>query len=370
MPATISSRVVATNHPPRCNHISAQRLSPSSTALVPPCGAERRYQYAKSSTGVEVQQVVTDDTQADVLVSIGELARSTGLAVRTIRFYCDEGILESRRSAGGHRMFDADSATERLLLVRRLRALGLGLSSITEVLQGERSITEVIAAESARLDIEFRSLAWRRASLRAVETATPPQRTERLALLAAAQDGSAVHDSLVRFWRRILARIPRRDVDIYVGWNVPEPPADPSADEVVAYAELARLVADPEMKSVVQQQLLRNRPELIRDHRDLYADVDHALREVVPLVADGVRPRGGSELDRFVNAHAVARGERDSLRFREQLLIDATDTDCRIHRYWALTGQLLGTRITVGRAHNWLYTALAHSTDVAEAPAA
>ncbi|WP_327142284.1 hypothetical protein [Nocardia sp. NBC_01327] len=32
-------------------------------------------------------------------------------------------------------------------------------------------------------------------------------------------------------------------------------------------------------------------------------------------------------------------------RIREQMLIDAIDGDCRIHRYWALTGQFLGTRI-------------------------
>ncbi|TQM30697.1 MerR family transcriptional regulator [Nocardia bhagyanarayanae] len=309
---------------------------------------------------------MTDDTQTGVLMSIGELARSTGLAVRTIRFYCDEGILESQRSAGGHRMFDADSATERLLLVRRLRALGLGLDSITDVLHEERSITEAIAAESARLDIEFRSLAWRRASLRAIETVAPAQRAGRLALLAAAQDGGAVHDCLVRFWRRVLAPIPRRDIDIFVGWNVPEPPADPSADEVVAYAELAELVAEPGLSQAVRQQLWRNRPELIRDCRGLYVDVDYALRDVVQLVADGVRPHRGGELDRFVNAHAIARGERDSPRFREQLLFDATDTDDRIHRYWALTGQFLGPRVTVGRAHNWLYAALAHSTDLAD----
>ncbi|WP_431956700.1 MerR family transcriptional regulator [Nocardia lijiangensis] len=313
---------------------------------------------------------MTDDTRASALVSIGELARSTGLAVRTIRFYCDEGILESRRSAGGHRMFDADSATERLLLVRRLRALGLGLGSITDVLHGERSIDEAIAAESARLDVEFRSLAWRRASLRAVETAAPTQRAERLALLAAAQDGGVVHDCLVRFWRRILAPIPRRDIDMWVYWNVPEPPADPSVDEVVAYAELAALVSDPDMNRTVRQQYWRNEPELIRDRRGLYTDVDYILRDVVPLVSEGVRPHAGSELDRFVNAHAGARGERDSPRFRHQLLIDATDTDHRIHRYWALTGQFLGTRVTVGKAHHWLYEALADSTGLADAPPA
>ncbi|MFJ1460464.1 MerR family transcriptional regulator [Nocardia sp. N2S4-5] len=93
------------------------------------------------------------------------MARTTGLAVRTIRFYCDEGILEAQRSAGGHRMFESESAAERLLLVRWLRTLGLGLSSISAVLRGERSIEEAVAVESARVEVEFKSLAWRRAEV-------------------------------------------------------------------------------------------------------------------------------------------------------------------------------------------------------------
>ncbi|MEU6587486.1 MerR family transcriptional regulator [Nocardia sp. NPDC046763] len=311
---------------------------------------------------------MTDDTRSGVLVSIGELARRTGLAVRTIRFYCDEGILEAQRSTGGHRMFDADSATERLLLVRRLRTLGLGLDSITGVLHEQRSLAEAIAAESARLDVELRSMAWRRASLRAIETAAPAQRPVRLALLAAAQDGAAVHDCLVRFWRRILAPLSRAASDPWVCWNVPHPPADPSVDEVVAYAELAALVADPDVTSIVRQQYWRSRPELIRDAHALYVEVGDVMVDVVSLVTEGVRPHRGSELDRFVIAHAHARGERDTPRFREQMLIDATDTDHRIHRYWALTSQFLGTRVTIGQAHNWLYDALTSPTDLADEP--
>ncbi|WP_225725127.1 MULTISPECIES: MerR family transcriptional regulator [unclassified Nocardia] len=305
---------------------------------------------------------MTDSTQVSALVSIGELARATGFAVRTIRFYCDEGILESRRSAGGHRMFDAESAIERLLLVRRLRTLGLGLGSITDVLHGNRSIADAVSAESARLDLEFRSLGWRRAALRAVEAAAPAQRAERLALLAAAQDGGAAHDCLVRFWRRVLAPIPRREIDIYVYWNVPEPPADPSVDEVVAYAELAALAANPDMKKTVRQQLWRSEPELIRDRLGLYSAVSEVMTDVVAHVTEGVPPHGGSELDRFVGAHARARGDRDSPRFRERLLRNATDTDHRIHCYWELTARFLGTRVTVGQAHNWVYDALANSS--------
>lgn len=301
---------------------------------------------------------MTDDIRATALVSIGELARSTGLAVRTIRFYCDEGMLESRRSAGGHRMFEADSAIERLLLIRRLRALGLGLGSIVEVLREQRSIAEVVATEGARLDREFRSLAWRRAALRAVETAGPARRGQRLALLAAAADGGAAHEHLVRFWRRVLAPISGADFDSYVGWNIPEPSVVPSADEVVAYAGLAALTADPEMKSVVRQHLWRGQADLIRDHRGLYAAVEDVMVDVVARVAEGARPRGGSELDRFVAAHAGARGRRDSWDFRTRLLAGATDSDRRIRHYWALTAQLLGARITVGRALGWVDDAL------------
>ncbi|MEV0684923.1 MerR family transcriptional regulator [Nocardia sp. NPDC050378] len=303
---------------------------------------------------------MSDDTQA--LMSIGALARSTGLAVRTIRFYCDEGILEAYRSVGGHRLFDAATATERVLLVRRLRALGVGLGSIAEVLRGERSVAEVVAAESARLDVELRAMAWRRASLRAVETASPHQRAERLAVLAAAEDGRTAHECLVRFWRRALAPIPPGDIEGWLYWNIPEPPADPTVEDVVAYAELTGLVTDTAFNSVVRQQYWRGRAELVGDPRRLYARVGDVMADVVPLVAEGVPPRGGTELDEFVDAHARARGEHDSPSFRAQLLDGATDTDDRILRYWTLTEQLVGERVTVGRAHHWMYRALVASS--------
>ncbi|WP_157573814.1 hypothetical protein [Nocardia jejuensis] len=133
---------------------------------------------------------------------------------------------------------------------------------------------------------------------------------------------------------------------------------------MVAYAELAALAIDPEMNTAVRRQYWRNRPELIRDPHALYLEMGDILTHVVPLVAEGVRPHAGDELDRFVGAHAGARGECDSPLFREHLLIGATDADHRIHRYWTLTERLFGARVTVGRAHDWLYTALAESTDL------
>lgn len=291
------------------------------------------------------------------MVSIGELARATGLPVRTIRFYCDEGIVQAHRSQGGHRLFDED-ARRQLVLIRRLRALGLGLEAITEVLRGEQSIAEVVAVESHRLDREFETLAWRRASLRALGSATPDQREARLGLLAAAQDGRAARECLVRFWRRVLTALPKADFDAFVCGNIPDPPTDPEAADVLAYAELAALVGDATLGSSVSRQLWRTRPETIRDRRGLFTGVGEVLVDVLPLVGSGVRPDRGSELDRFVDVHARVRAERDTPRFRAQLLHDATDRDRRIHRYWALTAQLAGTATTIGHAHGWLFDAL------------
>ncbi|WP_237773293.1 MerR family transcriptional regulator, partial [Streptomyces luteocolor] len=162
-------------------------------------------------------------------LGIGDLARLTGLSVRTIRFSCDEGIVEAVRSTGGHRRFDA-AAVERLVLVRRLRRLGLGLPAVRDVLDGERSVGEAVAAERAAVDVRIAELAWCRASLRAVEEAVgPAERAARLDLLSAMENGAAAHDALVDFWgRTMVAPVSEAMLRTFVSIAVPEPPTDPS----------------------------------------------------------------------------------------------------------------------------------------------
>lgn len=70
-------------------------------------------------------------------MTIGELARCCGLAVRTLRFYADAGVLpETSRSESGYRLFGPD-AVARARLLRTLRQLGLGLEDIKRVLAAE-----------------------------------------------------------------------------------------------------------------------------------------------------------------------------------------------------------------------------------------
>jgi len=62
-------------------------------------------------------------------LSIGDLARRTGLAVSAIRFYEEKGLVEPHRSAGGQRRF-LRSDIRRLSFVMIAQRLGLSLPEI------------------------------------------------------------------------------------------------------------------------------------------------------------------------------------------------------------------------------------------------
>ena len=69
---------------------------------------------------------------------IGEVARRTGLPVKTIRYYCDEGLLQPKaRSAGGYRLFDEENLAE-LTIIRALRAMDVSIPELTRILEVRR----------------------------------------------------------------------------------------------------------------------------------------------------------------------------------------------------------------------------------------
>lgn len=65
---------------------------------------------------------------------IGALARSTGCAIETIRYYEKIGLLPSAlRSTGGHRIYD-ENHKSRLIFIRQNRELGFPLQDIRELI--------------------------------------------------------------------------------------------------------------------------------------------------------------------------------------------------------------------------------------------
>lgn len=77
-------------------------------------------------------------------LTIGQVATTTGVAARTIRYYEQIGVLPvPRRTASGYRLYD-EPAVERLRFVGRARSLRLPLRrlrTLTSTLNGERRPT-------------------------------------------------------------------------------------------------------------------------------------------------------------------------------------------------------------------------------------
>jgi DNA-binding transcriptional MerR regulator len=70
---------------------------------------------------------------------IGEIAKRSGLSVKTIRFYCDQGLLQPiGRSEGGYRLFKQETIDE-LSIIRALRTIDVPVAELGRILEVRRS---------------------------------------------------------------------------------------------------------------------------------------------------------------------------------------------------------------------------------------
>ena len=75
---------------------------------------------------------------ADGTLSIGQASKRTGLSVKTLRYYSDQGLVPpSARSRSGYRLY-SETDLAKLDLVRTLREAGLSLDAIGRVLRREQ----------------------------------------------------------------------------------------------------------------------------------------------------------------------------------------------------------------------------------------
>src|SRR5690242_6389906 len=91
--------------------------------------------------------------------SIQDIARLAGTTSRTLRHYDDVGLLKpSRIGSNGYRYYD-QAALVRLQRILLLRELGLGLSAIAEVLEGQKDTTRALRTHLTWLRREQQRLA-------------------------------------------------------------------------------------------------------------------------------------------------------------------------------------------------------------------
>ncbi|MFE7211202.1 MerR family transcriptional regulator [Streptomyces sp. NPDC001698] len=285
----------------------------------------------------------------DTLYTIGELARRTGLTVKTIRFYSDRGIVApTDRSPAGYRRYNAD-AIARLDLVRTLRELGLDLPTIRKVVDRELSLREVAAAHAEALAVQIRVLSLRRAVLTAVaERGSTPEETELMHQLA--QHSEDERRRLIDdFLEAVFGGLDATPAFAGVMRSMtPELPADPDAGQVQAWMELAELSRDPDFRTGVRRMAEDHATEqatgdTTRPRRDIAATV----RDLVgPALATRIDP-ASAQADPFVAAltahYARILGHPDDIGLRRRLAIRLENiNDPRRDRYLQLLSVVNG----------------------------
>lgn len=101
--------------------------------------------------------------------SIGQLARSTGVKVPTIRYYESIGLMpEAGRSSGNQRLY-AQAEVRRLAFIRHARELGFPLEAIRDLLGLSDKPDQTCAAADRIARAQLAEVQSRIARLRALE---------------------------------------------------------------------------------------------------------------------------------------------------------------------------------------------------------
>lgn len=293
------------------------------------------------------------------LFTIGELATRTGLSVRTVRFWSDEGVVpETSRSSTGYRLYDAE-AVARVDLVKTLRELGLDLDKVREVLNRQATVADVAAAHVRALDVEIRTLKLRRAVLRSVahrNSSTEEMRfMHKLAKLSATERRRMLDEFVDATFEGVSPDAPGAHIAQGMRTLPTELPDDPSPEQVDAWVELAELVSDADFQARVRQMALAGDTDEPQagppyEQEKLAEATDIAL-------AENVAPdsRRGAELLHRIFDPGLSSAERVKLADGIE-----TFTDRRVERYWTLLGILNGwpSRPSAVPAMEWVIAAL------------
>lgn len=191
--------------------------------------------------------------EGSTVFTIGELAKRTGLSVKTIRFYSDEGLLPpTARTPAGYRLYDGP-ALARLELVQTLRELGIGLSDVDSALAGESTVPALARRHVEALDERIRRLRLRRAVLRAVAKRESELDEVKLMNRLASMSDEERKRLIDEFWTEVTEGL---DVEpaFYERMRSAKPdlPDDPSPEQLEAWIELAELVQDKDFRGLIR----------------------------------------------------------------------------------------------------------------------
>jgi DNA-binding transcriptional MerR regulator len=304
--------------------------------------------------------------------SIGEASRLSGVSVRRLRFYSDQGLLPpAGRTESGYRVF-TDSELIRLELISCLRDAGLGLGAIREVLSHELPLAEALKLR-----------------LRAIEAEITAQRRVASALRAALRSPELTEADLRRFWTMTrLSRAERRSVverfyeqvsqetNIDPGWmrqmieaSVPELPDDPTPEQCDAWIELSAILNDPTFAASMASNARDTWDDSAFDPGAWQRESEPIINKAGQAIAQELDPTsemGKSLALEWLETSARLMGREPNREFKDWLRSKYTQHDPRASRYWELVAIMRGQPPTGSPNQEWAWIVAAMRLHLAD----
>lgn len=308
---------------------------------------------------------------AERLYSIGQVARSSGVSVQTIRFYSDQGLLPPSKIAESGYRFYSDEDRAKLELIRTLRSLEFDLPTIAKLLAEEHSLSEVIELHLKALESQLHALERQRTVLKAIQKTGSSnlaylERLQALTKLSRLEREAFLSEQLQRgfegvpvdqvwkseFWRAATADLPENMNEKQLG----------------AWLELSELVTDEGFLGWMRETGRTFWQRETRFNMTEWQKVnDYLIAEATKAIKEKREPTGKREqkvIDKMIELNAKVHGKKPTAKFARELLEQYERHDPRVERFWELVGIVKGWKPSpLPKAYKWLVNGLRWRTE-------
>ncbi len=281
--------------------------------------------------------------------TIGQVARLSGVSVRKLRFYADEGLLPpAGRTGSGYRVF-SDEDLVRIELIRALRDAGVSLSSIRSVLAERSSIRDVLELRLREIDIQIAAQRRLASALRLALRSTQPTNDDLRRVWTMANLSTTERRAVLeRFFDKVSddPRIPAK----WKGWMLEmsdlDLPEEPTGEQIDAWVELQRLMSD----EAFIESLRENAKDTNMRGLDMaiWQSVQDSLlakaKDAVARKESPTSPVGMAVGEEFLAGWARATGTEPDAAYIEQMRRRYLIHKPRMSKYWDLIETLGGLK--------------------------
>lgn len=300
--------------------------------------------------------------------SIGEASRLSGVSVRRLRFYADEGLLPpAGRTESGYRVF-TDSELVRLDLICCLRDAGLDLDTIRNVLSQDLPLADALKLRPEALEAEISAQRRVAAALRAALRSPDPTEADlrrywTMTRLSQAERRRAVE----RFYEKVSdgIRIDPKWVRQMIEFSIPELPDEPTPEQCDAWIELSEILGDPgfiaSMRSSANEFWDRDGVDPAA-YRAASEQMRLKAEQAIDRDFDPTSEQAAALVQDWMARLAEAMDRKPDTGFKQWLLAKYTQHDERASRYWELVAIMRGQspQSSPNREWRWILAAMKH----------